>query len=101
MARSKHVPIRTCIFCGKKASKYELWRLVLDEEGRPIWDEKQRLPGRGSYVCAREACIRKMETQKGKRRLSSAFKGRMRGENPALITMLIKALGGRKENGKN
>ena len=55
-----HIPIRTCIACGKKRSKYELIRLVADKEGKIRQDNKGRLGGRGAYICAKKECWEKV-----------------------------------------
>ncbi len=94
MSRSKHVPLRMCIFCGRRAPKGELLRLALDADGRPVYDARQRLPGRGAYLCGEEKCLSKLATPKGQRRLSRAFRGRMKGFQPALIQVLLGARGG-------
>ena len=49
-------PTRTCIGCRRRASKAALLRLVV-VEGGPVVDERQRLPGRGAYLCRRERCF--------------------------------------------
>jgi predicted RNA-binding protein YlxR (DUF448 family) len=75
MGRSKrgHRPIRTCISCGKRLEKRELIRVVLDEEGCLVEDEKALMHGRGAYVCRVQSC-RDALTQG--RRLERAFRGR-------------------------
>ncbi|MBX6422766.1 YlxR family protein [Thermosulfurimonas sp. F29] len=98
MGRKGHVPIRMCVFCGRRAPKGELLRLVLDGEGRPVYDAAQRLPGRGAYLCGEERCLSKLATPKGQRRLGRAFRGRMRGFSPTLIQVLLGARGGRKND---
>ncbi|MFH1490374.1 MAG: YlxR family protein [Pseudomonadota bacterium] len=55
-----HIPIRTCLSCGRKAGKSELVRFVLDERGCLCRDERMRLPGRGAYVCKNRSCLEKM-----------------------------------------
>jgi len=55
-----HIPIRTCIACGRKANKYELIRLVADKEGIIRQDNKGRLGGRGAYICSRRECLEKV-----------------------------------------
>ncbi len=62
MPRRGHVPIRTCIVCGKKAPKKRLLRIALAGRCRPVWDLSQRLYGRGAYVCPMESCIRRVRT---------------------------------------
>ena len=56
MASEDGTPVRTCLVCGKKASKRELIRLVL-QGGKPVADNKKRMPGRGAYVCRRKECM--------------------------------------------
>lgn len=53
--KHKAFPVRTCIACGRQAPKMELQRMVLRER-RPVSDSRQRLPGRGAYVCADGPC---------------------------------------------
>jgi len=60
---------RTCVTCGKTASRDELMRLVLDPRGRPAVDFGQKLPGRGAYVCWCRSCAEGSST-----RLSRAFR---------------------------
>lgn len=50
-------PIRTCIGCRKKATKWELVRIVRNESGRVSVDESRKNPGRGAYVCLNPQCI--------------------------------------------
>ena len=50
-------PIRTCIGCRKKVTKWELVRLVRHESGRISVDESRKSPGRGAYVCPNPQCI--------------------------------------------
>ncbi|GMV35976.1 MAG: hypothetical protein AMXMBFR61_04840 [Fimbriimonadales bacterium] len=52
-----HVPVRTCVGCARKAAKGDLVRLALDPKGRLRRDQRNRLPGRGAYVCG-AACAR-------------------------------------------
>lgn len=52
-----HIPIRTCISCGKRKQKQDMIRLVVDEMGLPAVDPTQRKPGRGRYVCHEVECI--------------------------------------------
>ena len=48
---------RTCISCGATATREEFMRVVLDPDGRPVLDTRQRLPGRGAYVCWERSCV--------------------------------------------
>jgi len=53
---AKAAPIRTCVACRQRRPQAELLRLAQGPEG---WraDPRRRLPGRGVYVCRREACF--------------------------------------------
>ncbi|MDR1125631.1 MAG: DUF448 domain-containing protein [Deltaproteobacteria bacterium] len=67
----KRPPLRTCLICRQKRAKGELTRFVLDGDVR-IEDAKQRLPGRGYYVCAggdcREQWLRRAARGRGRAR---------------------------------
>ncbi len=49
---------RTCIGCGRKASKRELVRVCRDANGAIGLDPTRRAPGRGAYLCSR-TCLEK------------------------------------------
>ena len=67
----KGSPLRTCLVCRQKRAKGELARFILDGDVR-LEDAKQRLPGRGYYVCAggdcREQWLRRTVRRRGKAR---------------------------------
>ena len=44
-------PTRTCMGCGKKASKGTLRRLVALGDGELVVDVRGSAPGRGGYLC--------------------------------------------------
>ena len=72
MGRGKgHVPVRTCICCGKRKSKNDLIRLVLTTGGKVVRDTEGRQGGRGAYVCDEEPCLTAL---KANRRLGRAFR---------------------------
>ena len=52
-----HIPIRTCISCGKRQKKQDMLRLVVDETGLLGPDPERTQPGRGRYVCPEIECI--------------------------------------------
>lgn len=52
---------RTCIACGEKAGKAQLYRIVRDADGSVSYDPKGNKPGRGAYVCSHE-CFEKALT---------------------------------------
>lgn len=70
--------MRTCIGCRTQKSKPFLRRLVIDDEGLLVFDEKQRLPGRGGYVCFNDRC---MTLALKRRDISSIFKKSVKGIN--------------------
>lgn len=52
----EYIPHRKCVGCEKIRPKYQLLRIVKNNDGIFI-DEKQKLPGRGAYLCKiRSAC---------------------------------------------
>ncbi|MBM3237831.1 YlxR family protein [Candidatus Poribacteria bacterium] len=57
-------PIRTCIGCRKKATKWELVRMVRNDTGQVSVDESRKNPGRGAYVCLNPQCIELALTSK-------------------------------------
>ena len=68
MTRAGHIPIRTCLACGKRAPQGELLRLALtDDKVRP--DPRRRLPGRGVYLCPAPACLAALKSRPGKSRI--------------------------------
>ncbi len=71
-------------------------RLVTDEKGKVIFDEKQRLPGRGAYVCPEDACVAKLLTKHGDKRLRWAFRGKVRELPQKTIDKLLAALKSRE-----
>ena len=54
--RNRHVPQRSCVICGMKAAKRELFRIVRTPEHECVVDETGKQSGRGAYVCGRAAC---------------------------------------------
>lgn len=55
-AKTKRVPQRSCIGCGKVRPKRELVRLVLTAEGKLEIDRTGKRAGRGAYVCPDPQC---------------------------------------------
>ncbi|WP_099332152.1 YlxR family protein [Actinomyces minihominis] len=53
-----HVPIRTCVGCGKRQEQAGLVRLVRDS-GSVVVDPNKRLPGRGAWLHPDLGCYRK------------------------------------------
>lgn len=47
---------RTCIACRTKKQKSELIRMVV-RNGEIVKDLRQKLEGRGAYICDNEQCL--------------------------------------------
>jgi hypothetical protein len=56
-ADKNHRPKRKCIGCGFKQEKFRLLRVVATKDDAVVWDKKQRLEGRGGYLCPRQECF--------------------------------------------
>ncbi len=50
-------PQRRCVVCQQTASKRSLNRVVRSAEGRILLDRTGTAPGRGAYVCGKQACL--------------------------------------------
>ncbi|NLB09227.1 MAG: YlxR family protein [Clostridiales bacterium] len=50
-------PVRMCLYCRKRSSKDELFRLVRSEDGRLIWDRTGKEQKRGYYLCKQRSCV--------------------------------------------
>ena len=64
MAKSKNVPIRTCIACREEKPKKEMLRVVRNAEGEIFIDLTGKAAGRGAYVCGAEECMKKLNAKK-------------------------------------
>ncbi len=63
--KSKKVPMRLCVGCGKMRSKKELVRILKDKEGNISLDFTGKKSGRGAYLCKNMDCF--LLAQKGHR----------------------------------
>ena len=54
----RHVPLRRCVACGRRASKAELVRIVATPGSEVRVDAGGKLQGRGTYVCRVGACAK-------------------------------------------
>jgi len=59
-----HEPVRTCIACRGSFTKNDVVRIVA-ASGGVVVDYREKLPGRGAYVCPRPECIRKALSREG------------------------------------
>ena len=67
-------PERLCVGCREKHPKGELIRIVRSPAGEIAVDFSGKSPGRGAYLCPREACLTAARKQNG---LARSFKGRV------------------------
>ena len=70
MPKTKKIPMRMCIACKEMKPKVEMTRVVKNADGEIFPDPTGKAPGRGAYVCAEEACLKKLM---GKKLLNRAF----------------------------
>ena len=56
LAKSRHVPERTCVACGQKLPKRELIRIVRTPQGAVLADVTGNSAGRGAYLCGASPC---------------------------------------------
>jgi len=76
----KKIPFRTCIGCRKRAPKASLLRFACTTEGIEI-DTRQRLEGRGVYLCRNRACV-----EKGLKAKSLAYALRIPASRQKMVT---------------
>ena len=55
--KPKKIPMRMCVGCREMKPKRELIRVVRGPDGAVSMDPIGKKPGRGAYVCRREACL--------------------------------------------
>ena len=77
-----HIPQRSCIVCNAKTDKRDLVRLVRTQSGRVEVDTTSRIPGRGAYVCHRQAC---WDSALKKNRLDHKLRGPISPEDRLLL----------------
>jgi len=58
----RHVPIRTCAGCGRRAPKRELIRLVARDG--VLVEAEPGAPGRGVYTCRRLSCFERAASRR-------------------------------------
>ena len=62
----KKKPQRSCVCCKTTRDKGDLLRVVSMADGSIVYDPTGKAPGRGSYLCRNEECI-KTELKKAAR----------------------------------
>ena len=69
MRKKAHVPIRTCMGCGRKRRKEELLRFTKGTDEVVFVNGKKSMNGRGFYLCPDLLCFKM--AQKKKKRVGS------------------------------
>lgn len=64
MAKTKTIPMRTCIACREMKPKKEMLRVVRNADGEIFVDATGKAAGRGAYVCGGEECMKKLNSKK-------------------------------------
>lgn len=71
-------PVRMCLYCRKRSSKDELFRLVRSEDGSLIWDRSGKEQKRGYYLCKQQACVQGiLQSRKSVVRLKQEVPGQL------------------------
>jgi predicted RNA-binding protein YlxR (DUF448 family) len=52
-------PFRTCVACRTSSPKEVMLRFARAPDGTVGFDVRARLPGRGAWTCAKDACVKK------------------------------------------
>lgn len=52
-----HVPIRKCVGCGQRCPAVEMVRIKALGDTIVVAHRKDRLPGRGCYLCRKASCV--------------------------------------------
>ena len=82
---STHNHERTCISCGTKASKVDLFRIVRTSDGL-AFDPSGKAAGRGAYVCSVD-CFNKVHTG----RLAHALKTNVSEDQALAVAQALQA----------
>ncbi|MDP6403346.1 MAG: YlxR family protein [SAR202 cluster bacterium] len=89
--RARHVPLRTCVICGRKGPKRGLARVVASADGAVQTDRTGKLPGRGAYVCGDGSCLH-IGIKRG--RLEHALRTGLNDKDWAEVIESVQALSG-------
>jgi len=85
-------PRRRCVYCRKTLDKRSLLRIVADPGGAWLVDWRQRLPGRGAYLCPEPTCVAGAVDRGG---LRSALSSNEQGEGDDLVIKIRDGFGAR------
>ena len=85
----RHVPLRTCVACGKKTDKGDLMRIVGRSDGGVTMDPSGKAQGRGAYVCSSGDCA---EEPIRRRRLEFALRRKISDDDWSAVSAFIESL---------
>lgn len=80
-------PVRQCISCRTKGPKDRFLRVVRHPGGEIAFDSRQRIPGRGAYLCRDSACVAKARERN---LLGEAFRAPVPGEMYLILADALK-----------
>src|SRR5437763_1123120 len=94
---ARPTPLRSCIGCRAVRAQRELLRLVSTGADTAALDLRQRLPGRGAYICPAAACLRRAMKGKGlERALRHPVSPDSRSALEAAVAEHLKSMGAPK-----
>ncbi len=76
--KTRKIPLRTCVACGKEADKREFVRIVRTPDGEVAVDPTGKANGRGANVCPTAACFEQAVKRK---RFAAALRVNLREED--------------------
>lgn len=57
---TKRIPIRKCVGCNERKAKFDLIRIVYNnDQNTIIIDKSGKANGRGAYICPEQNCLQK------------------------------------------
>lgn len=62
-------PMRMCAACRQRTPKKELIRIVRTPSGEIAADAREKLPGRGAYLCRSHDCLKKAQKSRALERM--------------------------------
>ncbi len=71
MTQVRSQPQRTCLGCRQVKDQNQLIRVVRSPDGELLTDLRERLPGRGAYLCNSRSCI---ETAVSRKQFDRTFR---------------------------
>ncbi|MDZ4654555.1 MAG: YlxR family protein [Coriobacteriia bacterium] len=76
--KTRKIPLRTCVACGREADKREFVRIVRTPDGEVTVDPTGKANGRGANVCSTTDCF---EQAVKRRRFAAALRVNLHEED--------------------